>query len=218
MRVLVINPNTTVAMTAHVAAQLGLQLGAGVDILQRTATEGDPVIATQQAFDAGAQTACTMLSQAVNEGLAFEKVLLACFGDPGLEAMRLITAVPVVGLARTSMQVAERLSKPYAVVTAGAPWEAILMQRFKQWGASALFCGVQVIDGTGLDVFNKPLAALPVVQRAIDAARTAGAEQVILGGAVFAGYKALMEANSINTCGLLDCVECATDLLMKSTR
>lgn len=214
MRVLLINPNSTVAMTAHVAAQLGLYLGAGTDILQHTAAQGVPVIATQQAFDAGAQTTCAMLSQAVDEGLAFDKVLLACFGDPGLEAMRLITPVPVIGLAQASMQVAERMSKPYAVVTAGAAWETILVQRFGHWNASPLFCGVQVIGGTGLDVFNHPVAALPTVQRAIDAARRAGAEHIILGGAVFAGYKAVMQKSSMDTQGLLDCAECAADVLM----
>lgn len=214
MRVLLINPNSTVAMTAHVAAQLGLYLGAVTDILQHTAAQGAPVIATQQAFDAGAQTACAMLSQAVDEGLAFDKVLLACFGDPGLEAMRLIMPVPVIGLAEASMQVAERMSKPYAVVTAGAAWEAILVRRFGHWNASPLFCGVQVIGGTGLDVFNHPVAALPTVQRAVDAARRAGAEHIILGGAVFAGYKAVMQKSSMDTQGLLDCAECAADVLM----
>ena len=213
MRVLAINPNSTVAMTVHVAKQLGPNLDSATEILQRTAAQGASVIATQQAFDAGAQTACAMLSQALEEGLVFDKVLLACFGDPGLEAMRLLSPVPVIGLASASMQVAERMNKPYAVVTAGAAWEAILVQRFRQWDASNLFCGVQVMRGTGLDFFNDPLAALPAVQHAIDAARRAGAEQVILGGAVFAGYKTVMQANGIETQGLQDCVECAADVL-----
>lgn len=218
MRVLLINPNSTQAMTTHVAAQLALHLGAGAQILQRTATQGSPVIATQQAFNEGAQTACAMLSQAMDEGRVFDKVLLACFGDPGLEAMRLMTLAPVTGLALTSMQVAERMQKPYAVVTAGAAWETILVQRFKQWGASPLFRRVQVIGGTGLDVFNDPLAALPAVQRAIDAARHTGAEHIILGGAVFAGYKAMMQGNGIDTQGLLDCVECAANAITQCAR
>ena len=214
MRILVINPNSTEAMTAHVAAQLGLQINAGTDILQRTAAQGASVIATQQAFDDGAQTSCAVLHQAIDEQLAFDKVLLACFGDPGLEAMRLITTRPVIGLAQVSIQVAERKYKPYAVVTAGAAWEAILVQRLRQWGVSNLFCGVQVMGGTGLDVFNNPLAAMPAVQRAIAAARSAGSENIILGGAVFAGYKALMQESSIDTQGVLDCVACAADALL----
>lgn len=214
MRVLLINPNSTAAMTAHVAAPLRLHLGAHAQILQRTASHGSAVIATQQAFDDGAQSACAMLRQAVDEGLAFDKVLLACFGDPGLEAMRLTTRQPVTGLAAASLQVAERLKKPYAVVTAGAAWEAILVQRFKEWGASDLFTGVQVISGTGLDVFNDPVAAMPGVQQAIATARQAGAENIILGGAVFAAYKTVMQQSGMDTQGLLDCIECAADVLL----
>jgi allantoin racemase len=213
MRVLLINPNRTAGITAHVTEQLRLHLGPLAHIVQRTASKGPPVIAMQQAFDVAAQTANAVLQQAIHEGELFDKVLLACFGDPGLEAMRLLTPVPIIGLAQASMQAAERMNKPYAVITAGAAWEPILLQRSKKWGASALFCGVQVIEGTGLDVFNNPQAALPAVQRAIAAARNAGAEQVILGGAVFEGYKAVLQENGIDTQGLLDCTECAADAL-----
>lgn len=213
MRVLLINPNSTAGMTEHVAAQLQLHLGPLAHIVQRTASNGPPVIATQQAFVVAAQTANAVLQNTSREGVPFDKVLLACFGDPGLEAIRLLTPVPIIGLAQASMQAAERMNNPYAVVAAGAVWEAILAQRFKQWSANALFCGVQIIDGTGLDVFNDPIAAMPKVQRAIAAARRAGAEQVILGGAVFASYKAAMQANGMDTQGLLDCVGCAADML-----
>lgn len=214
MRILVINPNSTAVMTARVAAQLQIHLGPLGHILPHTASDGPPVIATQPAFGEAAQTASDILQNALRQGELFDKVLLACFGDPGLEAMRLITKRPVIGLAEASMQVAECMNKPYAVVTAGAAWEAVLMGRFSQWGASPLFCGVQVISGTGLDVFNDPLAALPAVQHAIDAARHAGAEHIILGGAVFAGYKAAMQKCNIDTRGLLDCVKCAADAML----
>ncbi len=215
MRILVINPNSTAAMTTHVAKQLKTHLDPQVHILQRTATNGPPVIATRQAFDEAAQTAIAVLQNTRREGELFDRVLLACFGDPGLEAMGLTTKQPVVGLARASMEVAEHMSKPYSVVTAGTAWEVILVQRFKQWGASNLFRGVQVMGGTGLDVFNDPLAALPVVQDAITTARLAGAENIILGGAVFAGYKSLIQESGVDTHGLLDCVECAAKALLR---
>ena len=213
MRILVINPNTTTAMTQHVVNHLSLHLDAAAHISPLTAAQGAPVIATQEAFDDAAQTACTMLSQAVDEGLVFDKVLLACFGDPGLEAMRLKIKQPVIGLAHASLKVAQSLGKPFAVVTAGAAWQSILVQRFTHWGASPLFAGVQVIGGSGLDVFNHPVAALAAVQVAIKTARASGAENIILGGAVFAGYKAVMQASGIDTQGVLDCAACAADAL-----
>ena len=217
MRVLVINPNSTAAMTEHVAGLLHPLLDIGSNILQYTAINGPPVIATEQTFNAAAKAACDALGEAFENDRRVDHVLLACFGDPGLEAMRLATKTPIIGLAHASMQIAERMNKPYAIVTAGKPWEAILNQRFRQWGASTLFRGVQVINGTGRDVFNNPLAALPAVQQEIHAARANGAEHIILGGAAFAGYKAIMQKNGIDTQGLLDCVDCAAAAITQNT-
>jgi Asp/Glu/hydantoin racemase len=213
MRVLVINPNSTSAMTVHVADLLHPLLDLGSNILQYTAINGPPVIATEQTFNAAAKAACYALGEAFGNDQHIDHVLLACFGDPGLEAMRLTTTTPITGLAHASMQIAERTNEPYAIVTAGTPWEAILNQRFRRWGASTLFRGVQVINGTGQDVFNDPLAALPAVQHAIAAARATGAKHIILGGAAFAGYKAIMQKSGIDTHGLLDCVACAADAI-----
>jgi allantoin racemase len=204
MRILLINPNSTSSMTTHVAENLHLHLDKSVEIILRTATQGPAVIATSQAFNDGAHTACEMLRQAMAEGITFDKVLLACFGDPGLEAMRELTNKPVIGLANSAMLAAELLGRPYAIVTAGVAWEGILMQRFKDWQASSLFCGVHVLKGSGLDVFNNPAAAIPPVRLAIVEARKNGAEQIILGGAVFAGYCALMQQHDVDTDGILD--------------
>ncbi len=207
MRVLLINPNSTSLMTTHVAENLHLHLDKSAEIIQRTATQGPAVIATSQAFNDGALAACEMLRQAIAEGITFDKVLLACFGDPGLEAMRELTNKPVIGLANSTFLAAELIGRPYAIVTAGAAWENILMQRLNDWRASSLFCGVYVLKGTGLDIFNNPAAAIPAVQLAIAEVREKGAEQIILGGAVFAGYRTLMQQHNVDANGVLDCVE-----------
>lgn len=216
MRVLVINPNTTSAMTAHVAAQLRKQLPGDAVILEKTATFGGPVIATQQAFATGAEAAAIALADAVREGLVFDRVLLACFGDPGLEALRKTTPVPVTGLAEACMRHAENAGLPYAVVTSGAGWKAILNQRFAQWGASRHYCGTQVISVTGMEVFSDPMGAMPAVLQGIAAAKRAGAQHIILGGVVLAGYKALMAQSSVQTQGLADCVGTAAAALLQA--
>jgi allantoin racemase len=213
MRILLINPNSTSAMTTHIAEQLQTHLGSTTQFVHLTASHGAPVIATDEAFTEAAVTAHEMLRQAIAQGVIFDKVLLACFGDPGLEAMQHLTDKPVVGLAQASMRAAERFGQPYSIVTAGAPWESILLQRFRDWGASHLFRGVHIIGGTGLDVFRTPVATIPAVQLAIAEALNKGSERVILGGAVFAGFANLMRKNSVNTQGLIDCAHCAAFVL-----
>jgi allantoin racemase len=215
MRILIINPNTTAAMTAHVAAQLRLYLPPDVELVERTATFGGPVIATPQAFAVGAEAAAAVLTEAMREGPGFDRVLLACFGDPGLEVLRTLTSVPVTGLAETCMRDAENTGSPYAIVTSGAGWKTILNKRFAQWGASDRYCGTHVIRLTGLEVFADPLGAMPAVLEGIATAKRAGAQHIILGGAVLAGYKALMAQSSVLTRGLTDCVEGAAKAMLQ---
>jgi len=213
MRVLVLNPNTSPAMTAHVAAQLQAAMPAGAQLLPWTARQGPPVVADAASFAQGGQSALEGLRQARSEGPGFDAVLLACFGDPALEELRLQGGRPVVGLAQASMQRCERDGLPYAVVTAGPAWQALLEKRFAQWGASALWRGVQVLQGSGLDVLGDPLGVLPAVREAIVRARALGARQVVLGGAVFAGYPGLLRAAGHADAGLVDCVACAAQAL-----
>ncbi|MES2282004.1 MAG: aspartate/glutamate racemase family protein [Pseudomonadota bacterium] len=215
MRILVINPNTTAAMTAHVASQLRLYLPDDTVILEKTATFGGPVIATQQAFATGSEAASMALADAAREGVVFDRVLLACFGDPGLEALRKLTPVPVTGLAEACMRHAENTGLPYAVVTSGAGWKTMLNQRFAQWGAGRLYCGTHVISVTGMEVFSDPMGAMPAVLEGIAAAKRAGAQHIILGGVVLAGYKALMAQSSVQTQGLADCVGIAAAALLQ---
>jgi allantoin racemase len=53
--------------------------------------------------------------QAENGG--FDGVILGCFGDPGLEAMREMVSIPVVGPGETSMHVASIIGSKFSIVT-----------------------------------------------------------------------------------------------------
>lgn len=53
--------------------------------------------------------------QAEEEG--FDGVILGCFGDPGLEALREVVNIPVVGPGETSMHVASLLGHRFSIVT-----------------------------------------------------------------------------------------------------
>src|SRR5258708_14508790 len=55
-------------------------------------------------------------------------VYLACFGDPGLAALKEVAPVPVVGMAEAAVEAACRLSRRFAIVTGGAPLPPMLCQ------------------------------------------------------------------------------------------
>jgi allantoin racemase len=53
----------------------------------------------------------------------FDAIVVACFGDPGFDALRLLVQVPVVGIGAASFMQAACLSRRFAIVTpvAGTP-------------------------------------------------------------------------------------------------
>ena len=214
MNILVLNPNTTFAMTDLVVEQLRRHLPSTANFFPLTASSGNAVISTQESFDSASITSVEMARSIGQGSIVYHAIVLACFGDPGLEAMRKAVSVPVVGLASASMQKAEQLLCPYSVITAGSDWQQILSKQFANWGASPLFKGVEILGVTGMEVLKTPLQVLPDVAKSIEAAKINGAQNVILGGAVLAGYKEVMRHQGMETTGIVDCVESVASALL----
>ena len=49
-------------------------------------------------------------------------IIVACFGDPGVHAIREMTPIPVIGLAEASVRIAGRRKRPFSIVTVGLAW------------------------------------------------------------------------------------------------
>lgn len=179
-RLLILNPNTSGAVTARLLAAAARLLPPGVEAVPATASFGFPVIATRASYAVAAHAALDCWAAAKGP---FEAVVLGCFGDPGLEALRELSAAPVFGLAESAIRAAERLPGRFAIVTVGAAWGPMLEERVQIAGAGQACVGVFTIPGTGLDALTTPDAVLRRLTAAVAAASDAGARTVILGGA-----------------------------------
>lgn len=177
-RLLILNPNTSGAVTARLLAAAAHRLPPGVAAVPATASFGFPVIATRASYAVAAHAALDCWAAA--EG-SFDAVVLGCFGDPGLEALRELSAAPVFGLAESAIRAAERLPGRFAIVTVGAAWGPMLEERVQIAGAGQACVGVFTIPGTGLDALTAPDAVLRRLTAAVAAASDAGARTVILG-------------------------------------
>jgi allantoin racemase len=182
MRLLLINPNTTEAMTARIADHARRFAPAGVRIETRTAAFGYPVIASRASYAVAAHAALEAYSG------GFDAVILACFGDPGLEALREVASEPVYGLAQAAFREAEEIGAPFAILTLGRPWVAMLEERVLLARLRAPFLGVFASEGTGLDAAREAGAVAARLQGLADEAVRAGARTLILGGAALAGF------------------------------
>src|SRR5258706_14251894 len=111
-----INPNTSATITEILAARMREIAGPGVTILPVTGRFGAPYIASRATAAIAGHAALDALAEHV---LDCDVVYLACFGDPGLAALKEVSPVPVVGMAEASVEAACRLGRRFAIVTGG---------------------------------------------------------------------------------------------------
>jgi Asp/Glu/hydantoin racemase len=199
MKLLVLNPNTTASMTDRVVAEVRRLAPAAWDVRGVTARVGCEVIASRAAFVTGAWAALETL-RAQDEWA--DAVLLACFGDPGLAALREVSAVPVIGMAEAALHEALALGRPFHIVTAGAAWDGMLRELVRIVGADALLDGITVLDSTGLAMAREPRRAEQLLQGVLTQLQQRGAPTCILGGAGFAGLAQALHYDGVLTDGL----------------
>lgn len=181
-RCLVINPNTTTAVTEMVVtvcrrAQPGLAWEG------TTARFGAAYIANEVSY-AKAGHAALDAYEAAYDG--HDVVLLACFGDPGLLALRELSRVPVVGLAQSSFEAAARQGR-FAVVTGGHAWAPMLARFARAQALDERLTGIHTIDWTGAQIAADPDRARDALVAAAQHGIEEGAQCILLGGAALAG-------------------------------
>ena len=206
MKLLVLNPNTTAAMTDKAVAEVRRLAPAHWAVRGVTATTGCEVIASRASFVTGAWAALETLR--AQDDWA-DAVLLACFGDPGLAALREVSAVPIIGMAEAALREAVALGRPYHFVTAGTAWDAMLRETVRLEDAVALLDGVTVLDSTGLAMARDPQRALQLLQDVLDGLQPRGAPTCILAGTGFAGMALALRYDGVLIDGLAAAVRTA---------
>jgi Asp/Glu/hydantoin racemase len=187
-RLLVINPNTTQSITDLVARHVSAAVGAGFEIVPATGAFGCAYITSEACYAVGAHAALDCLER---HGAGCDAVLLACFGDPGLFAIKETSRVPVLGLAEASMIEATEAAGRFSIVTGGAAWKPMLERFAAQLGYADRLASVRTVALTGGEIAAAPDAALATLAgESRAAAEHDGAQAVILGGAGLAGLAA----------------------------
>jgi Asp/Glu/hydantoin racemase len=185
LRILLINPNTSVAITDLLATRVRDIAGPHETIIPVTGRFGARYIATRAAAAIAGHAALDALAEHVAD---CDAVYLACFGDPGLAALQEISPVPVVGMAEASCRAACGRGDRFAIVTGGALWEPMLREFVIGLGLSERLSGIRTVAPTGVEIARDPDSALRELAAACTACATRdGADVVILGGAGLAG-------------------------------
>jgi Asp/Glu/hydantoin racemase len=185
LRILLINPNTTESVTALVANHARAIASDAATFVAVTGRFGARYISSRASAAIAAHAALDALAQ---HAAGCDAVYLACFGDPGLAALKELSHVPVIGMAEASCLEACNRGRRFAIVTGGALWAPMLTEFVAWLGLSERLAGVRTVAPTGDRIARDPEAALAELAAACTAcAAEDGADVVILGGAALAG-------------------------------
>ena len=192
---LVINPNTSIATTERLSQVLSA-MPHDAELVFKTAAFGASYIACEASHAVAAHAALDVWAKHVSQQPEPEPlagVLIACFGDPGLFALRESSACPVTGLAEASFIEAAQYGE-FAIVTGGERWRPMLQRLALSLGFAPLLKHIEVVEPTGAQLLADPVMALQCLGQACQAAALPGVKSIILGGAGLAGYAAALEA------------------------
>jgi len=185
MRLLFLNPNTSAHLTELGLAVARKHARPDTQFVALTGRFGARYISTRAAAAIAAHATLDAFARCEE---AVDVVLLACFGDPGLLALRELAPVPVVGMAEASCQMAAGLGAKFSIVTGGTRWGPMLEEFVTMIGLGSKLASVRTMAPSGAQIAANPEAALDQLaascRRAVD---EDGAEAVILGGLGLAG-------------------------------
>ncbi len=113
-RILVINPNSSAAVTRGIdEACAPLRMAGGPAIECVTLKEGPPGIETQEHVDGVVQPLLHLVRASESRYAAF---VIACYSDPGLHSLREATRKPVLGISESGILTALTLGQKFGVI------------------------------------------------------------------------------------------------------
>ena len=187
MKIMIINPNSSLEMTAHLDRVLNKIKGEHTELTVTCPPNGP--LAIESSYDeAMCAPGVLELVKKANEE-KYDAVILACFSDPALEQAREISDILVTGIEEISLHVAAMLGSKFTVLTMTdkrVPSKEAHVRRFKLEGslASVRPLGMSVAE---IEAYEKRACA-QILKVAKEAAEKDGAEVIVLGCAGMAGY------------------------------
>lgn len=188
MRIKVINPNTTPEMTEDICISARSGASPGTEVVCLNPVKGPATV--EGWYDE--YIASTWL---IEELLGAEKndpadaYVVACFGDPGLYALRELTHKPVVGIAESAIALTRFVAARFAIVTIMPRIRLMLEELVERCGAASRCASIRTPDLSVADFMNDYDGCERIlIEQARDAIANDYAEAIILGCAGMAAF------------------------------
>jgi allantoin racemase len=179
LQIRVINPNTTWSMTKTIGECAQAVAGPGVLVEAVSPSMGPASIESH--YDEALAVPGILAEIARGEAAGVDAYVLACFGDPGLEAARELARGPVVGIAEAAMRTATYLGRSFSVVTTlgrtrGRAWDLAAT-----YGVRGACAGVHACEIPVLELETSPDARERITQACREALSGDDSDVIVLG-------------------------------------
>ena len=179
MRILVINPNTTQAMTDDIGMMARKYARPDTEIVAISPSFGPRSI--EGHFEDYIAAMATVEEVAKNKDL-YDAFIIACYGDPGLYACREVTSKPVIGIAEASMRLAPFIAHNFSIVTVMPRVRPLLQDLVRTVGMEARCASIRCSNLTVLEIEADPERAVrELIVESRKAVEEDGAESILLG-------------------------------------
>ena len=187
MKILVINPNTTASMTATIAAAARAVARPDTEIIDTNPQNGPASI--QGFLDVA--TCVPGLLEEVGRHPDVDAIVIACFDDTGLDAVRTLFGVPVLGIGEAAYHAASMIATKFSVITTLSRSVPGIENNLMRYGLAQKCVRVRATDIPVLKLEQGDPATLFIIRSEIrDAIDQDHAEAIVLGCAGMADLMA----------------------------
>jgi Asp/Glu/hydantoin racemase len=190
MRILVVNSNTTESVTARIGAAARAAATPGTEVEALTAPFGLPLIVTRADWLVAGPA--TLAALATRRG-HYDAAVIACFGDPGLDAAKEMLDVPVLGISEAAFHAACMLGRRFGIVSFTAALRPMFEECMAHHGLAARCAGFRMgpafAGDAGRVAEERRDMIVELCRQSVD---QDGAEVVILAGGPLAGLAPLI--------------------------
>jgi allantoin racemase len=187
-RILVINPNSSVACSVGISAALApFRLHGGPEFAVATLAEGPPAIYDWRDWHSVVEPLCRLI-----ERERADAYVIACASDPGIEAARTTTTRPVFGVFRSAVSVAVARAERFGVIAIVDASKARHLAALRAMGLESRLAAEIALNVT-METLLQPQAARIRLIAAARACAGSGAGTIILGCTGMAHHRAAVE-------------------------
>lgn len=188
VRILVVNPNTTMSMTEKIGAAARRAASPGTEVTAVNPSMGP--VSIEGYYDEAFSVPGLLEEVRRGEAVGFHGTVIACFDDTGLDAARALASGPVVGICEAAMHVATMLGGRFSVITTLPRSVPALEALARRYGVGDR-CRVRAAGVPVLALENPASGAVRRVEEEIaHAVDDDGAECIVLGCAGMADLAA----------------------------